>query len=364
MRRITDANFRRAFVEGPPQSIDFCGYRRDPLMVGARIISGAAMSFYGSIVLSRSETLLPLLPTAQCMGYRHSRLRELGGGWQVMQAGGWNDPPDMVAAVDEMSRACNEPVLAAYVADTCVQLHTAIPAAAVTSAHLPDPQLTVDCGMLHRPEFTGGCSYAQVCEEVQRWAAQAGLRVSPERLKRTIEYDYEDGGEYLASYEQVYELVHALGFDEFPAEVAPLFDPESEPFWRITASYAGIAARARRLAVEREYRMQVEPEAPWEAKAIRLQLDVHAAKYDPAASLRDLIVRCQEVQDEYRAATADDAAPEPEISIGGRPVTNPEYLAQELMRAREQGILLTGHIWPDQLAGRGRWPGLHHRESP
>ncbi|MFG2045765.1 hypothetical protein, partial [Dactylosporangium sp. NPDC048998] len=96
------------------------------------------MSYYGTVLMTRADVMMSRLPGIDGIGFRHRRLRELGGGWQVLETSGWNDPPDLEQAVAEAAASWNAPVLATYVADVCAQIHGAAADTAVWSGHLSD----------------------------------------------------------------------------------------------------------------------------------------------------------------------------------------------------------------------------------
>src|SRR3954470_7843194 len=48
---------------------------------------------------------------------RSTALRELGGGWQMLELTGFNDPPDLLGPCQVVVVSTGHPVLAAYISD-------------------------------------------------------------------------------------------------------------------------------------------------------------------------------------------------------------------------------------------------------
>jgi hypothetical protein len=196
------------------------------------------VSYFGTVLLTRSDTAMTRLPRIEAIGFRHRRLRDLGDGWQVLETSGWNDPPDLEQAVTEVAALWKASVFAAYVADCCAQLHGAVPDAATWSGHLDDPA-DADCGMLHRPPVRAGGTFEALEAQIINWAAAAGLTPSVPRLDHALHYRLQrrdsDDGPYLSADQQIFEVVRALGFPVLPEPRAYEFDPDDEPFAEVTA---------------------------------------------------------------------------------------------------------------------------------
>jgi hypothetical protein len=70
-----------------------------------------AVSYYGTILMTRSDAVMTSLPDIGAIGFRHQRLRELGGGWQVLETSGRDDPPNLALAVGAAAGRWQAPVL-------------------------------------------------------------------------------------------------------------------------------------------------------------------------------------------------------------------------------------------------------------
>ncbi|MCP2329619.1 hypothetical protein HDA40_008126 [Hamadaea flava] len=310
------------------------------------------MGYFVSIVLTRSSTRLTALPSIERIGYRHVRLRELGGGWQVLETQGVDDPPELEDAVAHLSQLWNEPVLAAYVSDDwCAQAHWATPTRPVSSVHLPRPQQLPDCGFLHRPDFTASRAPAEVADDIAGWAYAAGLTVARPRLDAVVAYrddvaaDEGDEVTHMFAGDQIFELIRALGFTDIPPAVPKTFDPYARPFCAITA--IGLAHTARLNATLREDGRTdlTGPEQPWEQAAIVLDEEVFAAAYADDCDLDDLVSRALSIIS-AKESPLDPSAPPIEVSAD-----RIESTIAELRR---------GPAWspPEPFVGTGGWPDL------
>ncbi|MBB5874628.1 hypothetical protein F4553_008062 [Allocatelliglobosispora scoriae] len=329
------------------------------------------MAYFGSIVLTRSNRRVPALPSVGRIGYRHVRLRELGGGWQVLETSGANDPPDLVEAVAELAELWSEPVLAAYVnAGDCVQMHWAAPGREVSSVHLPGSQSTDDCGYLHRPQFIARRDPHDVAEDLAGWAATAGLTVSRRRLERAVSHEY-DGETSLSAHRRTFELIRAFGFADIPPSVTYTVDPYGEPFDLITFNMFGLAFRARSSAAARSqgYSYAAGPEQPWERQAIELDADIFAAAFADEVDRGALFSRALRVHEAEQTASAGTAPQPQEVSPG---VANPLRLSLDLAESMIASHRLgAGYSYPDPAVGTGTWPELAdddpaapHRQQP
>lgn len=295
---------------------------------------------------------LTALPSIERIGHRHVRLRELGGGWQVLETQGVDDPPEFEDAVAYLTRLWDEPVLAAYVSDDwCAQAHWATPTRLVSSVHLPRPQQLPDCGFLHRPDFTASRAPAEVADDIAGWAYAAGLSVARRRLDAVVAYGADvvahegDEAAHMFAGDQIFELIRALGFTDIPPSVPKKFDPYSTPFRAITAM--GLAYTARLNGTLRKDGREglTGPEQPWERAAIVLDEEVFAAAYADDCDLRDLVSRALSIIS-AQERPVDPSAPPIEVSAD-----RVESTIAELRR---------GPAWspPEPFVGTGIWPDL------
>ena len=319
--------------------------------------------------MTRADIVMSRLPRIEAFGFRHRRLRELGGGWQILETSGWNDPPDLEQAVAEAAESWKAPVFAAYVADCCAQLYGTTAATAMWSGHLADPA-DANCGMLHRPRVRAGGTLDTLEAQIVDWAAGAGLALSVARLgralRRRLEWQDDSHGPYLTQYEQIFEVVRGFGFLVIPAPRAYDFDPEDEPFAEVTAGMWGLASQARSAAAYRAGGAWSDQPADWEAEAITLETDVYAALYGGGHPVAELAARAEHVSAAYRAAQQDTPPPPREITVSGQPVSNiqrithdlgPRMIADQRAVARvRRGAAPNGTWFSDPAAGPGIWP--------
>ncbi|GAA3453188.1 hypothetical protein [Dactylosporangium matsuzakiense] len=329
------------------------------------------MSYYGSVVMTRADVVMSRLPGIDAIGFRHRRLRELGGGWQVLETSGWNDPPDLEQAVAALAGSWNAPVLAAYVADTCAQIHGATAETAVWSGHLADPA-DVKCGMRHQPPVRSGGTPTALEAQLADWARRAGLTLSAARLSRALRYALEwrsvPDGPYLDPVAQIFELVRAFGFTVIPAPRAYAFDPDDEPFAEVTAAIWGLAAQARSAAAYRTAGARRGRPAGWEAAAITLETDIYAALYGGGHPPAALAARAGRIIAYYRAVQHDAPPPPREITVNGQPVANIQRITHDIgarvianqvaTRRAHDRPAPDGTGFSDPVAGPGTWPDL------
>jgi hypothetical protein len=330
-----------------------------------------SVSYYGTILMTRTDLVMSRLPRIESIGFRHRRLRELGDGWQVLETSGWNDPPDLEQAVAEAAAGWSAPVFAAYVSDICAQIHGTAPGAATWSGHLPDAADTA-CGMLHRPRVRAGASVDILEAQIVKWAAGVGLALSTARLGRALRYRQawrdDSDGPYLFQFEQIFELVRAFGFPVIPAPRAYEFDPDDQPFAEVTAGMWGLASQARSAAAYRNAGARTDAPADWEADAIALEMDVYASLFGGAHPVVELVARAERVSSAYRAARQDTLPPPREVAVHGRPVTNIQRITHDLgprMIANQLAVAQrfdeptpNGTTFGDPTAGTGIWPDL------
>ncbi|HZM80860.1 MAG TPA: hypothetical protein VFC19_34490 [Candidatus Limnocylindrales bacterium] len=334
------------------------------------------MSYYGTVVMTRAEVVMSRLPGIEAIGFRHRRLRELGGGWQVLETSGGDDPPDLEQAVGEAARSWKAPVFAAYVADVCTQIHGAqfhgtAADTATWSGHLPDPA-EVNCGMLHRPSVPAGGTMDSLQAQIVGWAAGAGLTLSQARLGRALRYLLEwrddSDGPYLDRVDQVFEVVRAFGFPVIPAPRAYEFDPHDLPFADVAAGMWGLAARALAAAAYRRAGIDETQPAHWEAEAITLERDLYASLYGGGHPVAELAARAEWVSAAYDAAQQGAPPPPSEITVKGHRVTNVQRITHDLGRqmiANQRAVIRAhgaprpnGTVFTDPTAGPGIWPCL------
>ena len=297
------------------------------------------------------------------VGYQHRRLRELGGGWQLLETAGWDDPPVLTETTAMLAERWNAPVLVAFVADTCAQVHGAAPGVRLWSSHLPDPaELEDDCGMLHRPRVEPGGSIERLKRDVREWAMAAGLPLSPERLDLALSWreadpdgiHYDADGNHFPSRDRILELVRAFGFRSLPPPRRYVLDPFDYPIAGVTGSF-GMAYRAKSAAVYRAHGERDDEEPAWESAALALERDVYASLYGGPHSPAELVARAREVRrlhDEVlpprltgvQAVLADIS----DSSVAGQ--------VASLHSDEDDADLPDGTGWHDGDAGPGRWP--------
>jgi hypothetical protein len=160
------------------------------------------VGYTGSIVVGRSEDLLVHEDGMDGFGHRHHYVRPLGDGWQLVETGGWIDPPELREPARTLAVSTGRPVFAAHVFDSdCAVLCTAIPQGAGLPTHLGT--VDGDCWYRHSPGPASRTAAAIVAVLVD-WAASADLRPDRAALKTAV----TAGG---PADDMVFDLVRGLG---------------------------------------------------------------------------------------------------------------------------------------------------------
>jgi len=318
-------------------------------------------------LVARSIGLLVHEPDVSRLGFRHRWLRNLGGGWQMLETSGWKDPPDLGAATGAMAARTGSPVFAGYVCDSdCAALHAAVPGAIVSVAHIPD--VTSRCrAFKHVPQPTGR-RVSGVVDDLVAWARAAGLAPSSDEIRRALPSHRQTAAGYRSADDLVFDIVAGLGFDQIGTTVRYTFNVESSPFSRITDGLAGLGVKARSYAAEREYDIEHglpvdEPEEPWESEAIALDVELWSAIYDPSADVAALARRAEWVEAAYRAARA--GRPAPESPLDESPVKDNHRVTDRLHDSLVAGTLNPDmHDYARKTADERGRPGLRGSRDP
>lgn len=267
------------------------------------------MGYWGTVVVARPDGLLVDQDGIGGFGYRHRWLRDLGDGWQMVETTGWNDPPDLLAPAAAVATSTGRPVIAAYVSDgDCAVLATATPDRAGPLTHLWDTD--GPCGVYRHqprglPDPVGRTADAVVAELVA-WSTAAGLQADATRLRTVLGHEHPVEADDL-----LFALVKGLGVATI-GRTRPWAVPlEQWPFRTITDV---LALRARSEAAYRQAAVEDgaepdEPEAPWEAAAIRLEEELWASLYRPEVDVAGLARRAERLRAEYDVARGRQSRP-------------------------------------------------------
>jgi hypothetical protein len=264
------------------------------------------VDYWGTVVVARPRGLLADQDGIGGFGFRHSRLRELGGGWQALETRAHDDPPDLQAPAASLVAATGHPVLAAYVSDSdCAVICAAVPGRVGPLTHLWD--VTGPCGVYrHQPRGMPepvGRDLAGVVAELTSWSGAAGLCADTARVRAILGHDRRAAPR--DAEDLLFELVAALGPAEIDRTVPATLPVESAPFSRIT-SRNGLASLARSEASYREAAERrgwvIEPVAFWEEAAITLEAELWASQYRAGVDVDGLARRAIEIQTAYDAA--------------------------------------------------------------
>ncbi|MEV4513857.1 hypothetical protein AB0K00_33485 [Dactylosporangium sp. NPDC049525] len=197
------------------------------------------MSYYGTIVLARSERLLVDLPeVGSAFGTSWQQLLRRDDGWQLLTLAApfGHQWPTVGSGPGPAAAVTGAPVLAAWVSESaCVQFAAATPDGGSWSAHFPD--LHLDAG--------GSCAYDHhrfsplrlpagvdppaadrpaLVRHLVDWGTAAGFAADAAQLGAAL----ADHTDELA----VYNVADVFGMDEAP-EVEPLFGHDEDEWWDV-----------------------------------------------------------------------------------------------------------------------------------
>ncbi|MET7806273.1 hypothetical protein [Micromonospora chersina] len=267
------------------------------------------MGYWGTVVVARPDGLLVDQDGIGGFGYRHRWLRDLGDGWQMVETTGWKDPPDLLAPAGGLATSTGHPVFAAYVSDgDCAVMATATPDRVGPLTHLWDTD--GPCGAYrHQPRGMPepvGRTTDEVVAELEGWSAAAGLRADATRLHAVLGHEHPVEADDL-----LFALVRALGVTRIGRTRPWAVALEQRPFRWITDV---LALRARSEAAYRQAAVEDgeepdEPEAPWEAAAIRLDEELWASLYRPEVDVAGLARRAERLRAEYDVARGRQPQP-------------------------------------------------------
>jgi hypothetical protein len=288
------------------------------------------VGYFGTIVVARTAQVLARQDGMELFGFRHRWLRDLGGGWQMVETSGASDPPRLADGAAAVAGSTGAPVLGQYVSGgDCVHVQTAVPGTAPgPGAHLPD--VTGTCGVYRHNPAPVGRDPGDVLRQWCDWARAGGLTPDVEALRTLLYRPIMND-----AYEVALGLVRALAVERI-GKTRPYAVPIDEPpFDRFCGQYDDLPYRARTLrAMRLDLPVGVQPVGEWERLALDLEKDLWAALYDPEADVARLAERAAHVGALHDEARDGRPMPPEEIEIGGVMVTNPEYLDRMLNRAR------------------------------
>jgi hypothetical protein len=260
------------------------------------------MSYWGTVVVARPHGLLVDQDGVAGFGHRHHWLRDLHDGWQLLETGGCEDPPDLVGACSAVVASTGHPVLAAYVSDSaCAVVCAALPGQVGPLTHVwPVGRL---CGAYrHQPRGMAEPverGLGEVVEELAAWSVAGGLRPDVDWLRLVVGRDGDEAcGQ---AVDLVFEVVQALGLTRigrtFPWSL-PAYD------WPFSGVMFGLGP-ADQARVEARYRAAgvraARPVQPWESLALDLEAELWASLYRPEVEVLALARRAAYVIAAYQA---------------------------------------------------------------
>jgi hypothetical protein len=278
--------------------------------------------------------LLSDQPGVAAFTHRHFKVSPLSDGWQILVSRPTNDP-DLETGTEVLAAETGAPVLAAFVCDgDCAELNLRVPGGASSVLHLSrsaDERASGACSFEHSSASITK-SADEVTATLASWAQAAGLDADPRRLRPVVTYDLErDGWRY--ANELVFDLLPALGFPPAGEPQPHPFDILERPYSEITSMF-GLGAQARLRATFRSHPdCHDDPdyrEQPWEAEAIKLDLDLWAAYHHPDTDVAAFEARIADVRTVYKLGREAIPPTPPHIGPDGQVVQNMASVMSQL----------------------------------
>lgn len=316
---------------------------------GVRRSMVLAVSYYGSVVLARATRRITGEPAIENFGIAHLTLRELGGGWQLLETrASASYLVDFPAGARGWTQATGDVVLAVNVNDVCASVLAATPGTRDIALHMPNP--IEKCHTFATYEHAHPVARMPVdaaALALAGWAAGAGLTPDLEYLRWVLVE--HSGDDYIRTVDLVFELVLALGIPAITPRLVPRINPVAPPFATITAKIGGLAMLAW---VQRRHSPQHGVEPGWATDAIVLEERIWRAAFaeqdvDIPGILHD-IDAVVAAHNQYRDASDPPAK---QVVVGGRAIVSAAHLTESMYRMRSAGQLV-GIDWPDQRPQR------------
>ncbi|BEL04538.1 hypothetical protein Q0Z83_027290 [Actinoplanes sichuanensis] len=256
-------------------------------------------------MVARPDRLLSRQDGVQGVGPQHNLLRELGGGWQMLESLSREPSPDLARVSTAVAASTGRPALTLDVIDSdCAVMCAATPGWTGPLTHLWDVRRPCPAyhhqpaghlpPVLREPE--------EVAAELVTWAETAELRPDPERLLEIV--SPPDGG---ADRDRLFALVTAVGVERIGPTRRWSVPVRSWPFSPVVGRSSSLGAVARSYARDRAEDpagWADEPEQPWEAAAIALEAEVWASLFDDGVDVIALARRAFAVYQDYARHTS------------------------------------------------------------
>ncbi|BCY06987.1 hypothetical protein [Actinoplanes sp. L3-i22] len=260
--------------------------------------------YWGTIVVARSRGTLIDADGIAGFGHRHQWLRNLHDGWQMLETGGSDDPPDLAGPAAALAASTGHPVLAAYVSDGhCAVLCAALPGQPGPPTHLWNSDRP--CGYRHtrrdRAEPVER-DPGEVAAELVAWSAAAGLRADSGRLRELLG-QHDDDARTRAD-DRWFEVVKAAGLTRIGRVLPHALPMDQSPFADFER-YVSPAYDARIAALRRGD--GGSPVPAWETAALAMEAEVWSSLHRPGVDVLALARRAERV-------FLDHAAAEPEAA--------------------------------------------------
>ncbi len=300
------------------------------------------MSYYGSLVLARSPRRITAEPAIENFGIGHQYLRELGGGWQLLETGtSASYAINFPAGVRGWTEATGDAVLAVNVTDMCATVLAAAPGAPDVAIHMPDP--TEECRTFQHAHPVEPMPVEAAVAALAGWAAGVGLTADPAYL-RWVLAPRADDDDYVRTADLVFELVLALGIPAITPSLVPRIDPCVPPYSTVTAKIGGLAAVAW---VELRHGPKGQPPPDWVTDAMVLEERIwHALFAEEDVDIAELQRDIGAVVAAHQRFRQASGPPAEQVMMGGRPVVSAQHLAESI-----RGMLASGQLisfgWTD-----------------
>jgi hypothetical protein len=288
-------------------------------------------------VLARSAERITAAPAIEHFGIGHSTLRELGGGWQLLETGpSASYRVDFPAGARAWMQATGDALLAVDVTDMCASILAVAPTAEDVAVHMPNP--IEKCRDMQHVHPMDQLPVEAAAATLAGWAERAGLTPDPAYLRWVLDPDSgEDEG--LDAADRGFELVLALGIPAITPSLVRRIDPSAAPFRTITARIGGLAALAW---AELRDGTPGEPMPGWVTDAVALEERIWRTAFaeedvDTAGLVRDIGA----VVAAHRGFRQETGPPAEQVIVGGRAVGSAHHLADTMYEMLSAGQLVS-----------------------
>jgi hypothetical protein len=303
------------------------------------------MSYFGVIVLARSDRSITAVSAIDHFGLAQQMLRALGGGWQLLETGpSASYSREFEAGVRGWVDDARDGILAIDITDSCASVLAAGPEIPDVAFHFPETD--VNCAVFQHAHHLEPATAEDAARRLTRFAESVGLEPNPAHLAWVLDPDRQTDRAYILTSDLVFELVLALGFPAITPSRIPNIDRSAAPFATIAAKSAGLASVAWTIRRRRE---PGDSEPDWVKAAITLEERICRSAFADEQDVRiaELLREIDLVTAAHRAYREAAGAPQRSIVRGRSEVITATYLADSMHTMLAMGNIISMRDWYD-----------------